>query len=209
MSYQPSADKDDKGISVTIERPRPQLPPPPMGTIDDVESDHTISPQSTHQTPRHQLSDRTLSDRPLNDRSDASNPFSPFYDHAEAHTTLSLTQPPISKQSSKISASTTVYNSDLEAGLTESKSNFLDTTATKTKTKDCTVWPGQKTLKEAKRAEKLKKRGACPNPMRGLEARTKFWLKVLIAAIIIGAAVGLGLGISKAVGGGIWKPQHH
>ena len=108
-----------------------------------------------------------------------------------------------------MSASTKVYDSDLEAGWTESKSNFLDVTATKTKTKDCTVWPGQKTLKEAKRAERLKRRGGFWNPMRGLEARTKFWLKVLIAAIIIGAAVGIGLGISKAVGGGIWKPADH
>lgn len=212
MSYQPSPDKDS-GITVTIERPPPRLlPPPTMGTIDDVDSDHTLTPTSTHNQPlaRHQLSDHTLGDRPMNEHADSKNPFSPFYDHAEATTTLSLQQPPISKQNTKLSkASTKVYDSDLEAGWDESKADFLDKAVTKTKTKDCTVWPGQKTLKNAKRAEKLQRRGQCYNPMRGLEARTKLLLKILIAAVIVGAAVGMGLGISKAMGSGIWTPQDH
>ena len=209
MSYQPSTDKGDSGINITIERPRPQLPPPAMGTIHDVEIEHTPPPPATRQQTRYQLADRAVAERPLNDRSDPSNPFSPFYDHAEAPTTLSLQEPPISKQNTKMSDSTKVYDSDLEAAWTESKANMLDSAITKTKTKDCTVWPGQKALKDAKRAEKMNRRGECWNPMRGMDAKKKFWLKVLIAMVLVGAAVGIGLGISRAVGAGIWKPQDH
>ncbi|KFY45309.1 hypothetical protein V494_01011, partial [Pseudogymnoascus sp. VKM F-4513 (FW-928)] len=68
--------------------------------------------------------------------------------------------------------------------------------------KECTVWPGQKALKEAKLAEK--RRTECWNPMRGLDKRTKFWVKIAIAAVIVGLAVAVGLGITKAVHGGVW-----
>jgi hypothetical protein len=30
------------------------------------------------------------------------------------------------------------------------------------------------------------------------------WAKIIIALLVIGAAVGLGVGISRAVGGGVW-----
>lgn len=43
------------------------------------------------------------------------------------------------------------------------------------------------------------------NPMRKLNKRQKLWAKLLIALLIVGAAVGLGIGISKAVGAGVWK----
>ncbi len=108
-----------------------------------------------------------------------------------------------------------MYDSDLEAQYSSEAKAALHTLITaksgnslqNSLQKNCTVWPGQKTLKDAKRREK--RRGECWNPMRGLDKKTRFWLKVLIAAIIVGCAVGLGIGISKAVGGGIWKPEDH
>lgn len=143
----------------------------PLDTIEDVDSLNSLTPQ------------RTRNDSPL----------SPFYDHSAA---------PISQQLTKADSKQHlgVYESDIEACITETKSNILS--AKKTANTDCTVWPGQKALKEAKRAEK--RRRECWNPMRGLGARTKFWLKIAIAAVIVGIAVGVGFGITKAVHGGVW-----
>lgn len=175
-------EKKDSGLSVMIERPIPDPKPAPakrLETIHDVDSQYSVSPVTTR------------SAAPI---SDASNPFSPFYDHSEAPTTLSLpVEPPISK------ASTRVYESDLEAGFVDADKKLSS------QSKDCTVWPGQKTLKDAKKREK--RRGECWNPMRGLDKKTRLILKLLIAAVIVGAAVGIGLGISRAVGGGIWNPD--
>lgn len=161
-----------------IERPIPgPLPTSRLETIQDVDSQYSISPITTRQL-----------------LSDASNPFSPFYDHSEAPTTLSLpVDPPISK------ATTRVYDSDLEAGFVDADKKMSSST------KDCTVWPGQQTLRDAKKREK--RRGECWNPMRGLDKKARLILKLLIAAVIVGAAVGIGLGISKAMGAGIWNPD--
>ncbi|KFX96946.1 hypothetical protein O988_05090, partial [Pseudogymnoascus sp. VKM F-3808] len=91
------------------------------------------------------------------------------------------------------------YESDLEAGLCESKTSAGDgkfgssrlALAQKKSSgganKECTVWPGQKALKEAKLAEK--RRTDCWNPLRGLDSRTKFWVKIAIGAVIVGLAV--------------------
>lgn len=71
---------------------------------------------------------------------------------------------------------------------------------------DCTVWPGQKEMKK-KREEMRRQRakiGLC-GCMAGLNKKTKIWIKLLIAFIVVGTAIGVGLGISRAVGGGIWK----
>jgi hypothetical protein len=70
-------------------------------------------------------------------------------------------------------------------------------------TKDCAVWPGRQTILEKHRMMK-KRRGGC-NPMRNLNKRTKIWIKIIIALFIVGSAVGIGIGVSKAVGGGVWK----
>ena len=43
------------------------------------------------------------------------------------------------------------------------------------------------------------------SPWGKLNKKQKLWAKILVGLIIIGAAVGIGVGISKAVGGGVWK----
>lgn len=167
------------GLHLTIERPSPAGRRMDR-TDDDVESTSPVTPISSR--------------RPH----DQSSPYSPFYDHSDAPATLSLQETNTPKKSHL-----TVYESDIEACLTETKSSMLSKKKT---TNQCTVWPGQKALMDAKRVER--RRGECWNPMRGLDKRTKLWLKVLIAALIVGIAVAVGLGISKAVGGGIWKQDN-
>ncbi|KZF24765.1 hypothetical protein L228DRAFT_103777 [Xylona heveae TC161] len=68
--------------------------------------------------------------------------------------------------------------------------------------KECTMWPGRQTIKDRAKLEKKKREFRL---FRKLSKKQIIWIKVVIALFIIALAVGLGLGISKAVGGGIWK----
>lgn len=43
------------------------------------------------------------------------------------------------------------------------------------------------------------------NPFKRMSKKQKFWSKILIAIIIVGAITGLGVGITKAVGGGVFR----
>lgn len=74
--------------------------------------------------------------------------------------------------------------------------------------KECTMWPSKTTLREKALAEKQARRGRGLGRVgvvwARLDKRTKLWIKICIALFIVAAAVGLGIGISKVVGGGIW-----
>jgi hypothetical protein len=39
---------------------------------------------------------------------------------------------------------------------------------------------------------------------KNLTTKQRLWVKIIIALILVAAAVGLGVGISRAVGGGVW-----
>ncbi|TID27809.1 gb [Venturia nashicola] len=114
------------------------------------------------------------------------NPFSAFYTHSQAPTETDLKPPPI-------------YKNDVESNvyLASSKSN-LETT------KDCTMWPSRVTLQNRAIQEK---RAKSWNPMCRLTKKQKLTAQIIIALAIIGAAVGIGVGVSKAVHGGVWSGQ--
>lgn len=42
-----------------------------------------------------------------------------------------------------------------------------------------------------------------------MSKKQKFWVKVLIAVVIVGAITGLGVGITKAVGGGVFRTSNN
>jgi hypothetical protein len=171
------------GLSIT--RPQPTLQttnyPNVMPTIEDVESTHSGTPTLTP------TRSRTADER-------ETSPFSPFYSHPTTRYSLEA-----NKSESKQNIN--LYESDVEACLTDSNTNVLSTAHTKTN-KECTVWPGKQALLEKKKAARRRK--GC-NPMRNLDKRTKIWVKILIGLFVIGTAVGVGVGISKAVGGGVWN----
>ncbi|KAK6848912.1 hypothetical protein PG995_012745 [Apiospora arundinis] len=70
---------------------------------------------------------------------------------------------------------------------------------------DCSVWPGQDHWKRKAKAAKRENR-MC-NCLAHLSRRNRIIVKLLIAMLVIGAAVGVGVGISKPLGADIWKPQ--
>jgi hypothetical protein len=79
------------------------------------------------------------------------------------------------------------------------------------RTKECTMWPTKQTLRREDKAERAKRRAAracgCTNIHNwwtSMAKKQRLWLKVFLAALIVAMACGLGIGISKAVGAGVF-----
>lgn len=134
---------------------------------------------------------------------DSSNPYSAFYKHPEARRSMDASSAPQSKSHLDVG----VYTRDLEAGSTPGLPLSAATTqqpkvSVDGRVKECTMWPSSQTITERR---KMSKRAKGCKLFSGLNSKQRLWAKIVIALFIIAAAVGLGLGISKAVGGGIWK----
>ncbi|CAK7200970.1 hypothetical protein SEUCBS139899_003670 [Sporothrix eucalyptigena] len=70
---------------------------------------------------------------------------------------------------------------------------------------DSQVWPGQSHWKKKAKEQKMKRSCTC---LSRLSKRNRLICKVLIGLLVIGIAVGVGLGISKPLGAAIWG-QHN
>ena len=69
---------------------------------------------------------------------------------------------------------------------------------------DSQVWPDQSHWKQKAKEQKMKRSSSC---LSRLSKRNRLIIKVLVVLFIVGAAVGIGLGISKPLGAAIWG-QH-
>ncbi|KAI9683342.1 MAG: hypothetical protein M1829_005412 [Trizodia sp. TS-e1964] len=118
----------------------------------------------------------------------APTPLSPFYTYAPTRHSLD-----VRKSSSKPS----LYI-DIEAAPSSTPSLEF------TQSKECAMWPGKQAI-VAKQKSALR-RGGC-HPLARLGRRTKLGVKILIALLIVSAAVGIGVGVTKAVGGGVWRSE--
>ena len=167
-----------------------------LSTIEDIESTYS-----------HTLVNNALTV----DNETASSPLSPFYSHPTTRYSLEA-----QKSESKLNVNV-IYNvesTDLEAGLIPQGSNTTVKEGRLLKSKsgniECDVWPGRRALKQKKKAMMLERRrnGIC-GCMAGFSRTTRIWIKVLIVLLVIGSAVAIGLGVSKAVGGGIVSLHPH
>jgi hypothetical protein len=157
----------------------------------------TIEPQPEHlpATPTKTPSLRDAPPSPLTSsstpRRDAANSFD-FYDHQDAQKTETDLKGPQS------------HAHDLEAqrdlGLVQTESSRFGC-----KKRDESMWPSLSSQKAKKKQAKREKRAKSWNPMAGMGKRQKLIVTLIIALFIIGAAVGIGVGVSKAVGGGVTK----
>ena len=123
----------------------------------------------------------------------SSHPFSAFYLHPTTRTSLEQ-----NRSESKIHIR--VHEQDLEAA----SSNFPSSEASRSN-KECQVWPSKQQMD--KKFRMMEKRNGC-SPLRRLNKKQQIWAKILIALVVVGAAVGIGIGISRAVGGGVWKDEN-
>jgi hypothetical protein len=66
---------------------------------------------------------------------------------------------------------------------------------------ECTMWPSASELRDRHKREK---RARSRNPLRKLSRRNRVIISVVIALTVISAAVGIGVGISRAYHGEVW-----
>lgn len=126
------------------------------------------------------------------------NPYSAFYAHPRTRTSFAQ-----AKSESKINLG--FYSNDLESGSRITHASIADAAGPERPShthKDDNVWPCSKTREKTLLA---KERAKGCSPFSRLSKKQKFCVQALIALIFIGAITGLAVGISKAVGGGVFK----
>ena len=162
---------------------QPHLPPSshltlPQASPDNASSTTSLVPLSEQATPTEEY-DPT-----------SPHPFSAFYLHPTTRTSLE-------QHKSESKDHLKVYEHDLEAGSQTFSSSELSR-PTKGGGGDAgkaNTGPKNLCVRRSKRW----------SPFRYLTKTQILLVKILIAAVIVGAAVGIGIGISKAVGVGVWK----
>jgi hypothetical protein len=168
-------------FGATIEQPRPSTPTRGNLAAEKANSLHLKPSKETVGT-HITSSPHSFVSTPTND---PSNPFSAFYEHR-----------PSTGEGHNLKAPN-VYEHDVESQyqLSQTKSSIEPT-------KDCTMWPSRVALKAKAKEEKAKRSW---NPLVRLNKRQKLLAQIAIALLIVGAAVGIGVGVSRAVGGGVWS----
>jgi len=98
------------------------------------------------------------------------------------------------------------FDTDIEAMITTTTDtgNRKSTECTKGGT-DCHVWPGQDHWRRKAKAAKMQRRNC--NCLGHLSKRNRIIVKVLIGFLVVGIAVGVGFGVSKPLGAGIWRSE--
>lgn len=119
------------------------------------------------------------------------HPFSPFYSYPTTRTSFE-------QQKSESKVNIAIYQHDLESGSRVAQSV------------DAPRYPQQGTVWQASQSQKSLccQKNKDHRVFRDLSKKQRLLVKLLIAFCVIGAAVGLGIGIAKATGTGIWKNEN-
>lgn len=174
-------------FGVTIERsPSPAKPQPALRNAPSTES--AMSTTSADLAKKEWAADST-------------NPASCFYKHPEARRSIDASSAPQSKTHLGINT----VERDLEAGVPLSAATTQQPkVSVDGRVKECTMWPSRQAVLAQQKSYK-RSRGC--NLFKNLTSKQRLWAKIIIALVVVAAAVGLGVGISRAVGGGVWAGQ--
>ncbi|KAH7391844.1 hypothetical protein BKA66DRAFT_413193 [Pyrenochaeta sp. MPI-SDFR-AT-0127] len=175
-------------FGATVERANsPSAPPPALRSPPS--NDSTMSSASAEAAKKEWAADPT-------------NPYSAFYKHPEARRSLDANSAPQSKTHLGVAA----YDRDVEAGvpLSTASTQQQSKISVDGRVKECTMWPSRQAVMD-KRKTAQRTRGCAF--FRNLTSKQRLWAKIIIALLVVAAAVGLGVGISRAVGGGVWAGQ--
>ncbi|KAL5433263.1 hypothetical protein PMIN06_011755 [Paraphaeosphaeria minitans] len=167
-----------------------------VGTLD--------APQQTLRSPPSTDSAMSTAAYEKDTGLDASNPFSAFYKHPDAR--RSMDAHPQSK--THLDVNVNVYDRDMESGAPLSAATTQQPkVSVDGRVKECTMWPSRQAILEKK---KISQRAKGCSFFHSLSNKQRLWVKIIIALFLVAAAAGTGVGISKAVGGGVWKkPGEH
>lgn len=149
----------------------------PKPSLDNASSRSSLAPSCEQATPAEDY-DGT-----------SQHPFSAFYLHPTTRTSLE-------QHKSESKDHLKVYEHDLEAG-----SQTFSSSETPRPTKGCGGACRTKMGHQNLCLQQTKRWSL----FRNLSKTQILLVKILIALFIVGAAVGIGIGISKAVGAGVWK----
>ena len=172
--------------------PDPLLRPQPSHLLPYKPSLDSISPCSTNTAVESYTSKEEGYDLT------SSNPFSVFYSHPRTRTSFEQAK-------SESNLHLPLYHHDLESGSRITHASVAEPVPELPR--DDRVWPCSRSKERTLLAKQQKKKGC--SPFRRFSKKQKFWVQALIALLIIGAFTGLGLGISKAVGGGVFKNSNN
>lgn len=132
---------------------------------------------------------------------DSSNPYSAFYKHPEARRSMDAASAPQSKTHLDV----TTFEHDMEAGVPLSTATTQNPkSSVDGRVKECTMWPSRQAVMDQRKTYK-RTRGC--NVFKGLTSKQRLWAKIIIALFVVAAATAVGVGISRAVGGGVWAGQ--
>jgi len=156
----------------------------------------SLAPSSSPQSPMQDEFDPTASAKPC----------SPFYSHPRTRTSVEQ-----AKSESQIAIN--MYEHDLESGsrvLSPQISHQIPHSLNAEqcpRLDECTMWPCKN--EQIKKDEvRRRQRSRCCGPLANLSKTQKLWMQILVALVIVGAAVGLGIGIARATHTGIYKTQN-
>lgn len=169
----------------TLQKPKPPHLPLPKPSTDTLTLCSTITP-SEPQPSKTEDYDPT-----------SNNPFSAFYLHPTTRTSFEQ-----ARSESKLHLA--LYAHDLESGSRITHASQSDPVPEVPSRVDDKMWPCSK-QREKTLLEKQRREGC--TPFRRLTKKQKFWVQAVIAVVIVGAITGLGVGITKAVGGGVFKTE--
>lgn len=168
------------------------LEPPTKPGLETKHSFDTISPCSTNLAEGFNKGDYDPTSH---------HPFSAFYSHPTTRTSLEQ-----ARSQSKIHLA--VYQHDLESGSRITQTEILPESPAHHHKEDDKVWPCAEQLRKKQEEARLRKSRGC-SPFRRLSKRQKIVVHIIIALFLIGAITGLGVGISKAVGGGVFRTTNN
>ncbi|EAT88894.1 hypothetical protein HBH56_067870 [Parastagonospora nodorum] len=183
-------------FGVTIEKP--SASPQPQPTQPLLQSPPALrSPPSNESTMSTTSADLAHKEMGV----DSSNPYSAFYKHPEARRSMDASSAP----QSKVHLDIHTFERDPEAGLPLSAATTQQPkSSVDGRVKECTMWPSRQAVMDQR---KTYKRARGCNLFKNLTGKQRLWAKIIIALVVVAAAVGLGVGISRAVGGGVWAGQ--
>lgn len=150
---------------------------------------------------------------------------SPFYQHPPA----SFERPSFSHtRQTSLKNSPTTNEKDLEAqtattplttaytGPGNSDDNPFSSRISLDYSKECKMWPSRTTLMQSKLADKRRKRdsrrcgavrGAVQDAWGARSKKQKLSAKIVLAVVVCGIMVAIGVGITNAVHGGVWSGE--
>lgn len=141
-------------------------------------------------------------------------PHSPFYQHPPAsHERVQS----IHHTPAKLAPSNS--EKDLEYGnvtpyshLTDEENPFSNKIAVGASNPECTMWPTHQTLKQTRMADKKQRRqgrtcgcGVVRDHWAECTKKQRLAIRIFIALLVCGAIVGVAVGITRSVNGGVWS----